>query len=460
MPASDASGFVSSGTVGRSIPFEELEPAATTARSGIADRIDPFWGELWTTSEGGVAVSWDSRRSFERLAAHGLLHPRGRTGALSKEDALARVPERRPRLEALAAINMWRAITSEQLAAFTGYPGVGTGRSAMATTRLLWAAGLIQRGTFIAAGKRIATLPPVFRPGTKGCMDRLEPLLGYHDWVGVTGGQAQPFGHHYDRHNLLTTELSLRAAELCPLAAVMGEGLAAWSLVFDPSAGVPESSHRAADAVWVRSDGLKIAVETAATVSESTKEKIQQAAEFLAADRSRSTVILFVNAAHPQRGSTFSRIGAQLRMAIAKAAYSSRATIAAGVPERMAVARWVDWFPDPGMVTPSFMALTAQRPTGPTAGEGRFEPVDLLDPFALPFAGAQDPDSVALLSNVHLLYGVPHWQRRHPDTSVLDTRLLDYFKVPQQLRRTPEQAEYLAVTKQQASRVRHDRRMG
>lgn len=455
-----ASRFDASTAGIASTPFEDLEPAATTARTGIADRIDPFWGELWATSDGGVAVSWSSRRSVNRLSARGLLHHQVSDGRRTEEDALVLVPQRRPRLEALAAINMWRAITSEQLAAITGRAGIATSRFDRSSTHLLWEAGLIQQGMFIASGRRITTLPVLFRPGTKGCMSGLEPRLGYHDWVGVTGGQTQPFGHHYDRHNLLTTELSLRAAELCPLAAVMGEGMAAWSLVFDPSAGVPESSHRAADALWVRSDGLKIAVETAATVSESTKLKIQQAADFLAADRSKSTAILFVNAANPRQDTNFSRISKQLRMAIAKAAYSSRSTISAGVPERMALARWIDWFPEPGVVAPSFLALTALRPTGPTSGEGRFEPVDLLDPFALPFPGSHSEDAAALLSNVHLLYGVPHWQRRHPDTSVLDTRLLDYFKVPQQFRRTPEEAQRLATKAEVARNHCRDRRMG
>jgi len=451
------------------VPFADLQPVATTKRSGIADRIDPFWDELWQTPNGGVVVSWASRRSVERLAARGLFQPHARETKTPSEDALVSIPDRRPRLEALAAINMWRAITAEQLAAITGRPGVATSRGAMASTHLLWAAGLIQRGTFTTSRSRIAKLPALFRPGTKGCMDELERTLNYHDWVGVTGGQAQPFGHHYDRHNLLTTELSLRAAELCPLAAVMGEGMAAWSIIFDPSAGVPASSHRAADALWVRSDGLKIAVETTATVSSGTKLKIQQAADALAADRSKSTVVLFVNAAHPTEGPSPVDISRQLRMAMAKSAYSSRATIAADVAGRMALARWIDWFPEPGMVAPSFMALSAQRPTGPRPGEGRFEPVDLLDPYAVPFDGTGSEDTQALLSNVRLLYGVPHWQRwqrRHSDTSVLDAHLLDHFEVPQVLRRSPEDAERLAnvaakiaVRRRSSASARQNRRM-
>ncbi|MHB8318108.1 MAG: hypothetical protein ACYDEP_02585 [Acidimicrobiales bacterium] len=235
----------------------------------------------------------------------------------------------------------------------------------------------------------------------------------------------------------------------------MGEGMAAWSLIFDPSAGVPVTAHRAADAVWVREDGLKIAVETTATVTATTKLKIQQAADFLAADKSKSTVVLFVNAAHPEVGTSPTEVSRQLRMAVAKSAYSSRANIQANVAQRMALARWIDWFPTPGMVHPSFMSLSAQCPTGPGPGEGRFEPVDLLDPYVI---ACPDVNTQAMFSNIKLLYGVPHWQRRNPDPSLLDSRLLDHFGVPKELRQTPQQAQRLLEQAMKLPIVR--RRMG
>ena len=417
------------------IPFDDLTPVATTRNASLVQRIDPFYGSLWSAPDGGVAVAWSSRGSTKRLADAGMVKPRAVERAWEKHEALALVPERRPRLEALAAISMWRAITSEQLAAITGRAGVGTGHDNRGTISVLWSAGLIHCGDFVAPRTRLRELPAIFRPASNEYMAPLEPLLTYRDWVGVTGSQRQPWGHHYDRHNLLTTELSLRAAELLPLIGVLGEGMASWSLIFDPSAGVPETSHRAADAVWIRADGLKIAIETTANVSALTTAKIQHAADYLAADKSRSTMVLFVNAADHATGNP-TEVSKLLRMAIAKSAYSSRATIAANVAQRMALARWVDWFPEPRMVSSSFLTLAAQYPAKASPGANRFEWIDLLDPYALP---GPEADTSFLKDNIALLYGVPHWQRRSPNPDLLTTRLLDHFGVPQSLRRAPSE---------------------
>jgi hypothetical protein len=98
----------------------------------------------------------------------------------------------------------------------------------------------------------------------------------------------------------------------------------------------------------------------------------------------------------------------------------------------MAVARWTDWFPEPGSVDTSFMSLRVQRPTGPEAS--RWEPVDLLDPFSLPFAGSPDADTS--LVNVRALYGLPHWQRSGPGPDLIG-HLMDHFGVPKSLRKVP-----------------------
>jgi hypothetical protein len=410
--------------------------------SMLSERVDPFWNALWSNGDGGPTVAWTSLRSqaapgspeniLRRLSTADEQPPVEDTVRDEAQERSIRLVARRPwTLRHLARVMMWRAITAEQLNAMDGSRGLSLdgGR----TMRTLWDAGLIQSGCWVYGPKRIPGLPTMFRPVTASVIERqLAHRLHYADWIGISGGQIQPFGHHYDRHNLLTSELSLRAAELIPLAAVMGEGLAAWRLIFDPSAAVPISSGRAADAIWLRQDGLKLAIETTAHVTAATGAKVQQAADLLARDRSKDLTMLFVDVGHPQVGPTPTSVSTELRRLVERASRSSREHVQAGVPERIAIARWTEWFPEPGVVDTSFMSLSAYRPTGPESS--RWEPVDLLDPFSLPFAGS--PNAEASLTNVRSLYGIPHWQRdgRGPD---LVEYLMDHFQVPPPLRKPP-----------------------
>ena len=223
----------------------------------------------------------------------------------------------------------------------------------------------------------------LYRPDLHaGSFDRLARRLSYAEWVGVTGGWGWAQGAQFDRHNLLAVELCLRVAEWCDVAAVLGESLATWKTMLDPTAGVPASSRRAADAAWVRPDGLTVAVEMTSHVASHSKEKAQAWADALARDESRSTMVLFVEAAHPDRRESGHNVHL-LRRHVAAAANSTMDHVLADVASRMAVVRWVDWFPAPGMVDPSVVGLPVWRPTG--AGQTVWEPANLLDPFDVPF---------------------------------------------------------------------------
>jgi hypothetical protein len=316
---------------------------------------------------------------------------------------------------------MWRTTSVEQLLAITGNTRLAPRFSR--DRALLWAAGLVQRGALVLDGVRqrpgMTDRVRLYRPDLHGgSFERLARRISYAEWVGVTGGWGWAQGAQFDRHNMLAVELCLRVAEWCDLAAVLGESLATWKTMLDPTAGVPATSRRAADAAWVRPDGLTIAVEMTSQVASHSKEKAQAWADALARDESRSTMVLFVEAAHPDRRDSGHNIHL-LRRHVAAAANSSMDHVLADVASRMAVVRWVDWFPAPGMVDPSVVGLPVWRPTG--AGQTVWEPANLLDPYDVPFledragsgAGRQ-----AVLDNLGLLYGVPGWLVKRPAPSL------------------------------------------
>ena len=225
-------------------------------------------------------------------------------------------------------------------------------------------------------------------------------------------------GHQYDRHNILTTELSLRAAEMCPLRSVLGEAVATWPRLFGPK--LQPNPHRSADAVWVREDGLKIAVELTATFTTATVTKIEQLAELIVRDTTKSLVVLFVVAAHPKDGRS-SDVTNRLRQAIKKSSHSSMSRILAEVENRMVLTKWESWFPAPGLVSRDFVALSAQRYS---SVDKEWSFTWLLDPYDITFAEAFSPESEETSTRLNDVFGTPWWMRTGPGAD-FDAPLLE-----------------------------------
>ena len=324
---------------------------------------------------------------------------------LTQDAAIALLNKRRSRLITLGTVNLWRAITSQQLAEITGQPGLNSSRSE--ETALLFDAGQVQRGQFHYAGRSIAKFPEIFRPDPAASEVNLREHLRFSDWMGTSFGGPLMSGHQYNRHNLLATELSLRAAEICPIRSVLGESLAQWPRLFDSK--LRPNPHRSADALWVRNDGLKIAIEITATFTSATVKKIEQLAELLARDSSKSVVVLFV-VAQPKDDHT-GDVAKRLRRAIRKSSHSSGARILAEVEKRLVIAKWTDFFPGPGLVSREFVPLRAKRYT---AAQDDWTLVDLLDPYDVPFEGAGSPEVEETSRNLDAVFGVPWWARTGP----------------------------------------------
>lgn len=381
------------------IPLRDVASRSQVQGVGPGERTDPFWSGLWATADGGVSISWRSRRSVESLHELGFTVVRAKERRYSQEEAIALLKSRQPRLDLLGAINLWRTITTEQLAAITGrIAGNSRGGTDLS---VLWSAGLVQQGQYHDGFQRLKGVPSVFRPDNRAT-DHLLEELNYRDWIGVTGGSSSVYSHQFDRHNVLTTELALRAAEMCSLRGVAGESVAGWGKLFPPE--IEPNPHRAADAVLVRHDGRRILIETTVTVSTATVTKVKQLAELLARDPTGSTSAIFVVAAHPS-STNASTVALLARQAIAKATVQSMGNIMSNVASRIGVVRWKDWFPAPGMVSPNFFSLSALTATGPR--DDLWQSTDFLDPFE----GALSDDPRDGLND---LYGVPHWMRFRP----------------------------------------------
>ncbi|MHB1210246.1 MAG: hypothetical protein ACYC1I_11165 [Acidimicrobiales bacterium] len=189
---------------------------------------------------------------------------------------------------------------------------------------------------------------------------------------------------------------------------MLGETLASWPRLF--GSALQPNPHRSADAVFVRGDGLKIAIEMTATFTVATAKKIDQLADLLSRDTSNSVVFLFILA--PLPGSDHElEVGRRLRQAIKKSSHSSRTRVLAKVKDRLFVAKWKDYFPAPGLVTRDFTPLRSQKYS---STDDEWVDTDLMDPYSVPFNGADSPAVEETSRNLNDVLGAPHWMRTGP----------------------------------------------
>lgn len=388
------------------IPFGGLRSRCRVTACDAAHRVDPWYHNLWL---GGAQTSWLTVNALRRMERDGVANRSRQEQGLTPASARERMwtHRRTLRLSTVAAVQMWRTLTAQQLAAITGSP-TPTRDDFMAPA---FHAALVERGTFVS---ELGSQPPgranrLYRPGNVEAFDVYAAGLDYPELVGVTAGRDWTRGAQFDRHNILAAELALRVAEYCDVATVLGEQLAHLDALSTDRRGTHPSC---ADAVLVRADGHRIAVELTASFGDNTIRKIDKWARILATtDTHRVGLsVVFVEAANPDRPrGTIADIYRSMRSAVGRAALGTPDAVRCGVPQRMAVARWPEWFPAARSCSTEFLSLAAWRPTGPHAQ--RWRPVNLLDPFDLEFDPA-DPDAgQPLIRNSRHLLGVPKWMR-------------------------------------------------
>lgn len=402
---------------GTPIAFTDITTIGGTEGFRCADRLDPYWGGMWT--QGSNAV-WVSRQLADAQVASGVARMPAALD-MDMDEAVAALESPRhfgSRLAMLACLDQWRTVSAEQLAALTGWTHLASRdpRSMVAA----FTAGVIDRGTFTSAllpGASSAR-STVYRPSRSDAFDRvIAPTLSYEQLVSVTGGSPWDFRRQYDRHNLLSVELGLRVAEMCEVGTVIGEKLSTVELLTSSRDGAPAVDSRAADLTVVRADGMRIAIELTASAGPDFEEKVRRWARLLAS-RPLSTSglsVLFIEAAPADAGyrAGGGQLRAQVYKAVAKVVREFPGTGMDRVAERIGVVSWQQWFPAPGQASEEFLSMEVDRPTGPA--HLRWERASLLDIFEVPFDPVDDQESMAITENASMLLGTPHWLRT-PDT--------------------------------------------
>ena len=340
-----------------------------SAQVGLAApaRLDPYWdAPVWDTRTQAV---WLSRSRAERMAGAGVAQPRRQDLQLSVQEAtvvLAGGPGRARVLALLAAVAMFRTLTVQQLAAITGHPGQAAADSV--DRRLAWAAGLVQRGTFMS-GMPGARLPGLVRLSNETDLALLGSMLSYRDLVGVTAGQPWWWGSQFDRHNVIGAELLVRVAEYTPIPVVLGEQVCTFATMVP---GSVSRSVRCADGAMVRADGMRVAVEVTTSVTSNVRDKADRWAQLLEHPGAANLSVLWVDVSHPDRPAP-GRIGRPKLVQVVGDAATSMSARLARVPERMLVVRYDDWFPARHTACEDFLCaagLAADGPAGPAVGAG------------------------------------------------------------------------------------------
>lgn len=409
------------GPFGPYVPMVEMPSRAPKAHRS-AYRTEPLWSGMWN---GPATAAWTQRREIVRLIADGRLSRSTIDPALLKPaqpNTLFSLssPNGMLRARMVAATMMWRTLTTEQLAAFTGDADSRGHRGDYLPKRVknLVAADLLQYGVL---ARLLDPVPALVRRTDMPRWDSQSRHLSFGDWLSVTAGRrVADGGARFERHAIMLNELSLRVAEYTDLHAVLGESMGRLREI------MPVDSGRIADAVWVRRDGFQIAVEMTTGVNSNIDDKVEAWAQALAADTSRGTAVLFVCA---RQNTMKDRIVPRVQNAIARAATASMDRMTARVAQRMFYIDWGDWFPRGGTVSSHLPALPVfglnKHVTAPTDGD-LWRTLRIGDMTATPWAPAT-PEHAELVAHRMLgfnqLWGQPYWMRDHLLGAELNRRL-------------------------------------
>lgn len=403
----------------KTIPFSRLRSANTAPGFTANERIDPYFHGLWAD---GAQASWMSRKLLDRLHSAKLAKiSRGEAKASAKSSLAALLRSRRQaHLAELAAVGMWRTLSGQQLAAITGHPAAAINPQEMSWP---FRAGLVDRGSLLPdlhAGL-VKNEHHLYRPVDTPTFADLLAQLTFPERCALTAGQPWTRGSQNDRHNMLATEIGLRVAEYCDIGTVLGEKLSRSGMLTKNDTGPGGTS---ADLTIVREDGHRIAVEITASGTQSLGGKVRRWAKTLAStDQTKVGLsVVFLEAAGPERPDHISTaLWNSIRAEVAVAAYENGGA-RAGVPERMAIARWRWFFPKPGCTSTAFQVLECLRPTG--EWNNRWEVVALLDPTDLIFEPADPHAAAALIRNSWDLGGLPHWLKPAGHTTDFSAALI------------------------------------
>ena len=395
------------------LPLTDVPSACPDDEVRIGRRIDPYWADLWPV---GSKASWVDIRAARAQVAAGI----GRLPAYLEEDEetarvkvgdVSRLPAH---LDVLSVLDSWRSATGEQIAAFTGQSHIASGKSKIMTN--LFTTELVDVGIFsnVLFSTRNTARGALYRPNSGNRFEKhVAPGLTYAEWLSTTAGIQNPVGGGWhDRHNVLTTELGLRIAELCAVGQVVGEKLSLADLLGYTGIGLPSKGrgyNRAADMTVIREDGARIAIEVTATVGKSFELKVEHWAELIAKRRmDQSGLCVMFVLVDRQDGAIGRRVRSNVYKVVRETVKRFPGVSFDRVASRIGIADWREWFPEPGVVSPSFFELDCDRPTGPA--EDLWQRASFLSEADVPFNPSSDW-ALAALDNMSMLRSTPYWLR-------------------------------------------------
>lgn len=398
-----------------SIHASMIPTACTVDEVATHNRVDPYWDQLWVP---GSQANWTTAFAERYRRQHGTT-PGVPPRLLMDDDEYFRLLTtnrgRSYRQAAWSVMHAYRTVTAEQLAALTGNLGFLDHRSAPLAAS--FAADLIDMGWFPVPRQFNRVKPDrntLYRPANTDVFHRLiVPTLTGPEWLTITGGQPWSSGGQYDRHNVLGTELALRAAEHLPIGAVLGETFSSVDLLLGSGLGktIKKPDNRRADGVIVRHDGLRIAYEITATASRGLERKIRRWCQALANHplEASGLVVVFIAAPHPDRNDGKNPLRS-IREALAEVLKDFPGTSSDSPAARIGVASWADWFPARHELSELYFRLEADFCVGQGRGAAKWVPRGLLDeqkfePWKTTF------DATAVIDNAPLLGATPHWLR-------------------------------------------------
>ncbi|MBT8162553.1 MULTISPECIES: hypothetical protein [Arthrobacter] len=401
----------------------EMMPSANPDDDlAMHNRRDPYWDRLWAP---GSQANWVTGPMARHHKKEGL-SPVNAKLLLNEDEALRIATSNRGRTERLAAwgvLDSWRTVSAEQLAALTGCRYfLDPNYSSMAASFSL---DLIDVGTY---ANKLRLNPGmnssvVFRIANSEAFGKvIEPTLTGPEWLSVTAGHPWSTGGQYDRHNVLSTEFGLRAAEYLDIGAVLGEKLSSVDLLAGSGLGkkIARPDGRRADGTIVRNDGLRIAFELTATASPAFENKVRRWAQVIA-ERPLETsglTVVFIAAPHPDRSrrtSTDPRHEIYRTLAKVLREFPGRGQDSPAA--RIGIAHWEEWFPDRHLISEAFLSLKADFAINDATGPDRWATRGMLTDYA--FEPWCTFDATAVLENSRLLAATPHWMRKGDHTHLI-----------------------------------------
>jgi len=303
--------------------------------------LDPYFGGMFPVKH---AESWITR---ELMTFHpDLTPPQYRIEAPDAVAALLASPTLTSQtVEVLGFISAWRSATTEQIAAGISIPHLANPNARLYT--LMLCAGLLERGTII--GNALVTRKPldktqtvVWQLGQSYHYPPIEKHLTWAQRIAINGARPLDAIRQYPRHNILTTQLALTAAGNTPWCELaLGEQWGKTSLL------VGEESRRStADAVLVRADGLRVAIEMCASSLVDKESKFTAWARLFAQHSYKASGLVVVFVAAPKLGGRISmtQMMAAIKGNIHKATEQYPGIVSDLTANRMGVIAWDEWF--------------------------------------------------------------------------------------------------------------------